>query len=102
LRSTFEITDYSQYIMNLTSTNELNSPQWSFEYSALASYNLPDFSPQSWGDLAQSFNDDDKLFQLFYKHYYASANSGTCEGLCKISIICSVLNADPEATVMCV
>jgi len=92
--STFEVLDYYQYIMNLTDANLTDKPQWVLEYSALSEYSMTDLSPSSWMDLTNRMENDDELFQTWFRNYMTQVPA-TCTGTCVEQYLCGLRNAAP-------
>jgi len=96
--------DYSQFYLNLSEANVPgNSPSIRKEYSFREAYGVPDMSPLSFDDLTKRFVSNDSLFQEFYLRIPALGpmNSGICNGSCKASEICSLLNILPSQYQVC-
>jgi sphingomyelin phosphodiesterase len=87
-----QVVDFSQHHIDLNQTYHSNAsaPLHEMYYRASESYNLTDLSPASWNSLAQSFESNDALFQLYYTHFYTGTDRPPCEGDCKESQLCSI------------
>lgn len=99
-RSSLEILDYDQYLVNLDELNKqpdlpIDKVEFTHYYSAKESYGLPDMSYKSWAGLVDRMWKNDTLFQLYHTHYNPGYDHGPCEGWCKKVMLCGIgyLNA---------
>ncbi|KFM77578.1 Sphingomyelin phosphodiesterase, partial [Stegodyphus mimosarum] len=68
-RSSRVVLDHETYYLNLTEANSHMEPVWRFEYSAKEAFNMTSLLPSDWDLLINHFEEDDKLFQKFYRYY---------------------------------
>jgi hypothetical protein len=88
---TYELLDMVTYYGNITSANEEWAFVWEDEYSAKASYSLPDLSPASWiGALNSMAQDGSGVWADFwaaYRKQYEGPSYVPCDGPCKVGML---------------
>ncbi|CAF0818783.1 unnamed protein product [Brachionus calyciflorus] len=101
----FKILDYDTYYMNLSDANRddgNNYPKWIKEYSAKEDLNLNDLTPLDYQDLIMRLENDEKLFEKFFKFYYKSNDQRPrCDSKCKKSFICKLKQAKADNHIPC-
>ena len=95
------LSDYSQYVLNLTASNAAGSAVWTRLYSAAQTYGLSDLGAESMGDLYRRLLTNSTLFDEYYRFNTAgSPKGGDCDISCKRSQLCAIghLRSDEMAT----
>ena len=98
-----------QFYLNLTEANARGVLNWTLEYDAKAAYGMPDLSPASWNDVANSMegealsstqkrltgsSDNQAVLEQFVTfHYASSGHVTTCDASCRNKALCSVRSA---------
>ncbi|XP_029846362.2 sphingomyelin phosphodiesterase [Ixodes scapularis] len=89
--STWMVLDHETYIMNLTEANASPEaqPVWKAEYSAKSAYGMASLQPQEWDRTLRKMQDDDVLFDRFYR-YYSKQNplEEPCNTACRTKVLC--------------
>eukprot|EP01103_Thecamoeba_quadrilineata_P008650 TRINITY_DN1838_c0_g1_i1.p1 TRINITY_DN1838_c0_g1~~TRINITY_DN1838_c0_g1_i1.p1 ORF type:complete len:540 (-),score=70.89 TRINITY_DN1838_c0_g1_i1:79-1698(-) len=101
-RTTFEILDYVQYIVNLTQAIIDDSPTFFEFYSALEAYNLPDLSPNTMYQLYKDMTVNQTLFNEYYYRYYTGASTTSCTGECEEQMLCDIGTYTDEGYKACI
>lgn len=96
--------DIWQYYLNLTEANEKQRSDWTLEYIMTEAFGLTDLQPQSLLQLGLSFMlPQTKSFDKYFNHFMVSYNDSIiCDGICKVSQVCSVLFLDQLSYSRCV
>jgi sphingomyelin phosphodiesterase len=85
------LVDHETYFFNLTEANRGKSgPKWVKEYTAVETFNMTTMGPYGWHELINKFENDDSLFQNYYKLYYRNSdikNHDHCDAKCKKFIL---------------
>lgn len=85
------LVDHETYYFNLTEANtNSKGPIWRKEYRAIETFNMTTMGPIGWHELVQKMQEDDTLFQYYYKLYYRKSDAKKheyCDIKCKKSII---------------
>ena len=85
------LSDYSQYVLNLTASNAAGSAVWTRLYSAVETYGLADLGVEEMADLYQRLLTDSALFDTYYRLNTAGApTGGECDMACKRSQLCAI------------
>jgi sphingomyelin phosphodiesterase len=89
--STNALLDFEVFYMNLTDANLSNQPKWILEYTASQDYQMKHGFPEDFDDLVKRFENDDELFQKYYK-YVSKMHppSPYCDSTCKSGYICDI------------
>lgn len=100
----FSLKDIWQYYLNLTEANEKQRSDWTLEYIMTEAFGLTDLQPQSLLQLGLSFMlPQTKSFDKYFNHFMVSYNDSIiCDGICKVSQVCSVLFLDQLSYSRCV
>ena len=90
------VLDHQTFYLDLGEANrDRNRTELVFalEYSALSSLGLPDLSPHSWAQYAQSLATNDTEWNLFYERYsrYGEFSSHPCHRGCRQDILCRLV-----------
>jgi len=88
------VTNWHQFVANLTKANEIGSVDFSFSYDPLSEYSLPSLDTSSLNALGKSFYTSSSLWNKFYFHYGNEAPRGGCDDGCMTNILCAMLNMD--------
>ncbi|KHJ83360.1 hypothetical protein OESDEN_16943 [Oesophagostomum dentatum] len=102
--ATYTVKDAETYYANVTEANANNKPPvWRLEYNTRQSYNMTDFSPQSWSDLSDRLWKDKDLFRQFVKHFHRSDYNSECysDEACRRSIVCALKEARSHDETFC-
>lgn len=93
-QSSHVVLDYTSYYFNITAANLLNKSIWQQEYSAKDAFGMSSLLPADWADLVERFQQDDALFQQYYRYKYKlHPPTPTCSASCKASTLCSMLTS---------
>ncbi|XP_043207536.1 acid sphingomyelinase-like phosphodiesterase 3b isoform X2 [Amphibalanus amphitrite] len=96
------LTDYSQYILNLTASNAAGAAAWSRLYAAADTYSLSDLGVQSMAALYRRLVAEPALFDTYYRLNTAGAPVGeTCDLPCKRSQLCAIGHLRTDAMATC-
>lgn len=100
----YTMLDIWQYYLNLTEANEKQRSDWTLEYIMTEAFGLTDLQPQSLLQLGLSFMlPQTKSFDKYFNHFMVSYNDSIiCDGICKVSQVCSVLFLDQLSYSRCV
>lgn len=90
--STFLLTNYYQYRLDLAEANKLNSAVWKFAYDPLTAYNMTDLSPQSIFDMANRLLNDEALAVAYKVNVKTGGprSPTSCDAECRKSVHCDV------------
>eukprot|EP01102_Stenamoeba_stenopodia_P022256 TRINITY_DN9203_c0_g1_i1.p1 TRINITY_DN9203_c0_g1~~TRINITY_DN9203_c0_g1_i1.p1 ORF type:complete len:593 (+),score=86.69 TRINITY_DN9203_c0_g1_i1:1782-3560(+) len=83
--------DFDQYWADLVQTNKDNATDWGIHYSALAEYNLPDLTPNSWAQLGLAIQTNQTLYERYMNSYYRGVVQSDPEN--NIELSCEILSA---------
>jgi len=86
-RTSFELLDYTEYVVNLTEANLNDRADWFISYSAREAYSLNSLQPADMQDFIVRMGEDDDLFDEYLLNYYSLVNS-TCNAQCKHTMLC--------------
>ncbi|XP_067142127.1 sphingomyelin phosphodiesterase-like [Centruroides vittatus] len=88
------VLDHETYFLNLTEANLTDKPVWKFEYSAKKVFNMSSLLPSEWDKLLKRFDNDDKVFQQFYRYYRKMSDyyKDPCTDDCKTKLLCKLRN----------
>ena len=95
------LTDYSQYVLNLTASNAAGAAVWLRLYGAAETYGVSDLGAESMADVYRRLVSDAALFDTYFRLNTAgSPAGGDCDLACKRSQLCAIghLRADAMAT----
>ncbi|GIY49238.1 sphingomyelin phosphodiesterase [Caerostris darwini] len=97
------VIDHETYFANLTEANLKMELNWQFEYSAKKAFNMTSLLPQDWDHLTYRFEQDDTLFQKFYRYFYKSATFSTphCDTTCKSKYLCRLRRGRSNDPLFC-
>lgn len=98
------ILNYKQYYLNLASLIQGNgNTNWTLEYDAKTDYSIPDLSPKSMLNLAQSFKADNlALFSKYLTYNSVSQiRNPPCDSACKLTQVCSIMELERENFNLC-
>lgn len=97
---TFGILDYTVYYTNISSPSFATDPVWEELYSVKEAYGSlvspavteasAELTPAFWHDLTTLFEDDDAVYQTWYKRRGRDYSSAECTGACKTASICQL------------
>ena len=90
-RTTFEMINYHQYILNLTDANISGTPNWYKEYDPKTTYNMKALTPKDWLEVVGKMDVDQNMLNTF--QYYRTCSYGTmgsCTGSCKTDTLCQL------------
>ncbi|CEF63595.1 Sphingomyelin phosphodiesterase [Strongyloides ratti] len=94
--SSFQLLDFEEWFLNLTTQGNAESPVWEQLYSSVINeYSLTSLRPTDWNNLLNHFMNygkDDILFQRYIKNYYRRSNM-ECDELCYRKHLCSIRQA---------
>jgi len=99
------VQNYQQYTTNVSRDNVVGSILWSVEYDFLATYNLPDMTPESLHKLWLSFHEPGSTTWLAFLEHFGHGTeipAPSCEGNCKKQRLCAIANTDYDTFVKCV
>ncbi|ELU09883.1 hypothetical protein CAPTEDRAFT_207669 [Capitella teleta] len=90
----FHVVDYHQLFINISAAGGVETePPIEFAYSALDEYHLADMTPHSWRDLAERFERDDDLFDVYIsRHTTQNGKTDDCDETCRRGFICEIQN----------
>ncbi|PAV58477.1 hypothetical protein WR25_22037 [Diploscapter pachys] len=95
--ATYHVKDAYTYYANVTEANESGKePQWKMSYNTKAFYQMPDFTPQSWSDLAYRLWNNQTLFNEYIKLFWRNdKRDAEChlDAKCRYSYICNIKKA---------
>jgi len=96
--------DLESYSFNLERANVHNDPVWSRKYSIKDSYNLPNMSPQSFYNYAQSIIYDEKAAMKVRNHYRIDLDrlEEPCPYSCRIYYYCMAISGDYDEYQYCI
>ncbi|KAL9981127.1 hypothetical protein ACROYT_G009791 [Oculina patagonica] len=84
------VLNHETYILDLVEANKGNV-QWKLEYSAKDAYGMPSLLPEDWNNLVHRMASNQTLFNTFYKYFWKSAPSSTCDGSCRENMLCRLM-----------
>ncbi|XP_017775503.1 PREDICTED: sphingomyelin phosphodiesterase-like [Nicrophorus vespilloides] len=91
---TREVIDHETWIMDLvrSNSNPDSEPIWRKLYSARSAYGMTSLRPAEWSKLIERILQDSKLFDRFYRYFYAGSPARPkCDtAKCKLDIICGL------------
>ncbi|XP_019613437.1 PREDICTED: sphingomyelin phosphodiesterase-like [Branchiostoma belcheri] len=99
--SSMQVVNQQTYIMNLTDANLTDKPNWTLEYDTKEAYNMQSQTPADWDRFVQRLEKDDKLFQLYYRYYYKSNPTESCDQKCRAALICDLKTGRSNDPSMC-
>ncbi|KAH3885331.1 sphingomyelin phosphodiesterase-like [Dreissena polymorpha] len=94
--SSWQVQDYTNYFLNLTSANLYGNPVWQKEYGAREAYGLTSLFPKDWNDLIYRMKTDDALFDMFCSHISKSAPTDKCDRNATLCALKTGRNGDPN------
>ncbi|XP_050417111.1 sphingomyelin phosphodiesterase [Patella vulgata] len=100
--SSWAVLDHETYIMNLTSANLYNKPEWKLEYSAKKDYGMPSLFPVDWNNLIDKMSTNNTLLYQFYRYYYKLRTDGSCDETCRKRVLCSLRSARSRDKNFCI
>lgn len=65
------VLDHETWKMDLGEANRIGKPMWHKAYTAKTLYKMPSLYPKDWDNLVTRMNDDQDLFNLFYRYNLA-------------------------------
>ena len=100
-RTSMEILDLINYVANITELNEnpsvtISNLNYTFYYSALDSYDMPDLGLNSWIDLLEEFKINETMFNLYATRYYPDLPHGNCTDVCRLNLLCAIQYVVPD------
>lgn len=106
-RTTMEILDLIDYVVNITALNEdpsvtISNLNYSYYYSALKSYDMVDMSLKSWIDLYETFQTNESMFDIYFAHYYPDLSHDECNNTCKTYLLCLIQYVVPSDLESCI
>eukprot|EP01133_Synstelium_polycarpum_P007514 gene7514-8792_t len=87
---TAQVTNFYQFHTNLSDANLSGNMTFSLAYSAKELYDMPDLSPASWWNLANSFKTNSTQFDNYYKHIANAPQPAPCNKECQAKWTCEV------------
>lgn len=97
---TFAILDYTVYYTNLSAPTYQTSPVWEKLYSVKETYGsllsppmtdaAAELTPAFWHNVTELFENDDVVYQEWYKRRTRDYSLDTCTGDCKNASICAL------------
>ena len=86
----FSVVDHQTYFLDLEKIMEGEEATFELEYSAKSTYKLANLSPTSWDELLSRMQEDDDLFDLFYRAFTKQHLLSGCDEECKMKYICTM------------
>uniref|UniRef100_A0A0K0E8I4 Sphingomyelin phosphodiesterase n=1 Tax=Strongyloides stercoralis TaxID=6248 RepID=A0A0K0E8I4_STRER len=94
--SSYQLLDFEEWFLNLTTQGNVDSPKWEQLYSSvLEEYSLPSLRPEDWNNLLlqfMNFGNSGVLFQKYIKNYYRRSDM-ECDESCYRNHLCSIRQA---------
>lgn len=93
--------DHKTFVLNLEKSNKDRKAYWELEYIAMDAYNMTSLLPKDWDELVKRMENDEKLFQKFYKYKYRYPFKEPCDRDCKRLELCAMRTARSHDNTFC-
>jgi hypothetical protein len=104
-RTSLEIINYEQYVLNLTEMNLYGSSEYYVLYDPITEYNMSGLRSYDWDNLYNNLWIDDELFETFTKNYEPNSVNGVCRNTtlddCKRHLLCKIGNIENDKKDIC-
>jgi sphingomyelin phosphodiesterase acid-like 3 len=102
-KSSYQITDYSQYFVNLTAANIARRTDWALEYRASEAFGISHVDAASLADVISQFSSSSQsaLFDKYYTYNSVGLDTSKCTGDCRRQQICAAAEIDLERYASC-
>eukprot|EP01112_Ceratiomyxa_fruticulosa_P015477 TRINITY_DN4550_c0_g2_i1.p1 TRINITY_DN4550_c0_g2~~TRINITY_DN4550_c0_g2_i1.p1 ORF type:complete len:566 (-),score=72.48 TRINITY_DN4550_c0_g2_i1:89-1786(-) len=84
--------DITKYYVDIDEANQMGIPKWHISYNASDTYQLDSLFPSEWDKLIDRMNEDDTLFDTYFRNMYSFGvrSQRECDEACKKSAICAM------------